>query len=167
MKFTCFGSTLNYPHKEFLISRPPRTRSKYNLHPSRSKFNPHPHAKQCGFPHPPRKCGYPQHARVNPPREGLYCIPRFPLILAPKFHSLYIKESESEILESRGGIFYLRFRNPACHWCDWKSRDKIHGYNMRGNQSWSSLPWPVSSKLKYNRKSEALTQNIRWIAKRV
>jgi len=48
MKFMCFGSTLSYPHKEFLI--PPRT-----------KFNPHPH----------RKCGYPQPARVNPPRAGL------------------------------------------------------------------------------------------------
>jgi len=52
IKFTCFGSTLGYPHKEFL--NPPRTRSKYN-----------PHAKQCVFPHPPCKCGYPQPARVN------------------------------------------------------------------------------------------------------
>jgi len=62
IKFMCFGSTHIYPHEEFLIPRPPRTRS---------KFNPHSHAKQCGFPHPPRKCGYPQPARVNPPRAGL------------------------------------------------------------------------------------------------
>jgi len=67
----CFGSTLSYPHKEFLNPRPPRTRSKYNPHPPRSRFNAHPHAKQCGFSHPPRKCRYPQLARVNPPRAGL------------------------------------------------------------------------------------------------
>jgi len=57
----CFGSTLSYPLKKILNPCPPRT-----------KFNPHPHAKQCGFPHPPRKCGFPQHARVYPPRAGLY-----------------------------------------------------------------------------------------------
>jgi len=28
------------------------------------------------------------------------CVPRFPLILTAKFHSLYVKESASEILES-------------------------------------------------------------------
>jgi len=39
------------------------------------------------------------------------CALRFPLILTAKFHSLYIKESE--ILESRSRIFYLRFRNPG------------------------------------------------------
>ena len=41
IKFMCFGLTLIYPHEEFLIPRPPRT-----------KFNPHPHTKQCGFPQP-------------------------------------------------------------------------------------------------------------------
>jgi len=54
IKFMCFDSTLIYPHEEFLIPLPPRTRS---------KFNPHPHAKQCGYPQP---------ALVNPPRAGLY-----------------------------------------------------------------------------------------------
>jgi len=63
IKFMCFGQTFSYPHKEFLIPRPPRTRSKYN---------PHPHTKQYGFLHPPRKCGYPQPRRVKPPRAGLY-----------------------------------------------------------------------------------------------
>jgi len=48
IKFMCFGSTLIYPHEEFLIPRPSRTRSKFNPRPPRSKFNPH--AKQCGFP---------------------------------------------------------------------------------------------------------------------
>jgi len=38
------------------------------------------------------------------------CVPRCPLILTAKFHSLYVKESESEILESRSQIFYLRLR---------------------------------------------------------
>jgi len=60
IEFMCFGSTLIYPHKEFLIPRLPR-----------SKFNPHPHVKQCGLSHPPRKCGYPQPTWVNPPRAGL------------------------------------------------------------------------------------------------
>jgi len=57
IKFMCFGSTLIYPHKEFLNPRPPCTRTKHDPLPPRSKFNPHPHAKQCGFPHLPRKCG--------------------------------------------------------------------------------------------------------------
>jgi len=47
------------------------------------------------------------------------CVPRFPLILTAKFRSLYVKEwgvgnfgiLESEILESRRRIFYLRLRN--------------------------------------------------------
>jgi len=47
------------------------------------------------------------------------CVPRFPLILTAKFHSLYLKESEilerSEILESRSRIFYLWLRNPDKH----------------------------------------------------
>ena len=30
------------------------------------------------------------------------CVPRFPLILTVNFHSLYVKESESVILESAG-----------------------------------------------------------------
>jgi len=30
IKFRCFGSTLSYPHKEFLNSRPPRTRTQSN-----------------------------------------------------------------------------------------------------------------------------------------
>ena len=42
IKFMCFGSTLKYPHKEFLIPRPPRTRTKYNPLPPRSKFNTRP-----------------------------------------------------------------------------------------------------------------------------
>ena len=33
MKFMCFGSTLSYPHKEFLNLRLPSTRTKYNPHP--------------------------------------------------------------------------------------------------------------------------------------
>ena len=70
IKFTCFGSPLSYPCKEFLNPHLPRT--KYNLHQPRHKFNPHPHAKQCGFLYPPRKCRYLQAARVNPPRAGLY-----------------------------------------------------------------------------------------------
>jgi len=41
IKFTCVGSTLSYPLKDFLNLRPPRTRTKYNPHPPRSKFNPH------------------------------------------------------------------------------------------------------------------------------
>jgi len=41
------------------------------------------------------------------------CAPRFPLILTAKLHFLYLKESESEILESRIRKFYLRLRNPA------------------------------------------------------
>ena len=55
-------------------------------------------------------------------RDFLLCrLPRFPLILTAKFNSLYVKESESEILEtrsreseilgSRSRIFYLRLRN--------------------------------------------------------
>ena len=39
------------------------------------------------------------------------CVPRFPLILTAQFHFIYVKESE--ILERRSQIFYLRFRNPA------------------------------------------------------
>jgi len=62
IKFMCFGSTLSYPHKEFLIPRPPRTRS---------KFNPHPHRTRTQSSAGSRKCGYPQPARVNPPRAGL------------------------------------------------------------------------------------------------
>jgi len=50
IEFMCVGSTLSYPHKEFL--NPPHTRTKYN-------------------PPPPRDCGYPQPARVNPPLAGL------------------------------------------------------------------------------------------------
>jgi len=42
IKFMGFGSTLSYPHEEFLISRPPRTRSKFKPLPPRSKFNPRP-----------------------------------------------------------------------------------------------------------------------------
>jgi len=30
IKFMCFGSTLSYPHEEFLIPRPTRTRSQFN-----------------------------------------------------------------------------------------------------------------------------------------
>jgi len=41
------------------------------------------------------------------------CTSRFPLILTSKFHSLHAEESESEILESRSRIFYLRPCNPA------------------------------------------------------
>jgi len=48
IKFMCFGSTHIYPHEEFLIPRPPRTRS---------KFNPHSHAKQCGFRTRPANAG--------------------------------------------------------------------------------------------------------------
>ena len=33
IKFMSFGSTLIYPHEEFLIPRSPRTRSKFNLLP--------------------------------------------------------------------------------------------------------------------------------------
>jgi len=51
MKFMSFGSTLSYPHEEFLNLRPPR--SKYSPHQPRSKFNPHP----------PRQCGYSQPAQ--------------------------------------------------------------------------------------------------------
>jgi len=55
-----------------------------------------------------------------------FCVPRFPLVLTARFHSLDVKESESEILErsesgvesemleSRSRIFYLRLRNPTC-----------------------------------------------------
>jgi len=32
IKCMCFGSILIYPHEEFLIPRPPRTRSKFNPH---------------------------------------------------------------------------------------------------------------------------------------
>jgi len=39
IKFMCFGSTLIYPHKEFLIPRPSRNSTKYNPLPPRSKFN--------------------------------------------------------------------------------------------------------------------------------
>jgi len=40
--------------------------------------------------------------------------PQFPLILTAKFHSLYVKESEPEILEKLASrIFYLWLRNPA------------------------------------------------------
>ena len=35
------------------------------------------------------------------------CVPRFPLILTAKFHSFYVKESESEIFETLSQIFYL------------------------------------------------------------
>jgi len=49
------------------------------------------------------------------------CAPRFPLSLTAKFHSLYVKELESKILESRSRkfwkgrsrIFYLRLRKPG------------------------------------------------------
>jgi len=41
------------------------------------------------------------------------CAPRCPLILTVKFHSLHVKESESEISESRCRKFYLRLRNPG------------------------------------------------------
>jgi len=34
IKFMCFGSTLIYPHEDFLILRPPRTRSMFNPHSS-------------------------------------------------------------------------------------------------------------------------------------
>ena len=61
IKFMCFSSTLIFTDKEFLISRPPRTRS---------KFNPHPHVKQFGFPHPPRKCG--NHTTRDRPIFGFY-----------------------------------------------------------------------------------------------
>jgi len=47
IKFTCFGSTLSYPHKEVL--NPPRTRTKYN--PPRSKLNLHP--PRAGFYYKP------------------------------------------------------------------------------------------------------------------
>jgi len=53
------------------------------------------------------------------------CVPRFPLLLTAKFHSLCVKESESEISErlkseseilgTRSRIFYLRLRNPVCY----------------------------------------------------
>jgi len=33
----CFGSTLSYPHKEFLNPRPHRTRTKYNPLPPRTR----------------------------------------------------------------------------------------------------------------------------------
>jgi len=36
IQFMCFGSTLIYPHEEFLIPRPTRTRSKFNPRPSRT-----------------------------------------------------------------------------------------------------------------------------------
>ena len=65
--------------------------------------------------------------------ENSCCLPRFPLsvicykFLAAKLHSIYVKESESEILErselewklwkgrSWSQTFHLRLRNPGCH----------------------------------------------------
>jgi len=51
------------------------------------------------------------------------CAPHFPLILTAKLYSLYVKESESEILErlqselkfwkGQSQIFYLRLCNPG------------------------------------------------------
>ena len=71
IKFMFFGSAFSYPHKDFLIQRSTRTRSKYNLLAPCSKFNPHPHAYLRGFPHPPCQCEYPKPARVNSLRAGL------------------------------------------------------------------------------------------------
>jgi len=61
------------------------------------------------------------------------CVPRLPLILTVKFHSLYVKESqiletrsrESEILESRSRIFYLRLRNPASKF-NWQTLNTVY-----------------------------------------
>jgi len=39
-KLMCFSSTFSYPHKEFLIQRPARTRSKYNPLTPRGKCSP-------------------------------------------------------------------------------------------------------------------------------
>ena len=39
IKFMCFGSTLIYPHKEFLIPRPSRNSTKYNPLPPRPAAN--------------------------------------------------------------------------------------------------------------------------------
>ena len=49
IKFMSFGSTLIYPHEEFLIPRPPRTRSKFNPQPPRTRTY-----KAMRFPHPPQ-----------------------------------------------------------------------------------------------------------------
>jgi len=51
IKFTCFGSTLSYLHKEFLNPRQPHTRTKSNPHPPcptacSTCTALHPHAKQ-------------------------------------------------------------------------------------------------------------------------
>jgi len=39
--------------------------------------------------------------------------PRFQSTLTARFHSLYVKDSESDILKSRSRIFSLRLRNPG------------------------------------------------------
>jgi len=58
IKFTCFSSTLSYPHKEFL-----------NPHPQ--QVQPAPHAKQCEFP----------TSRTRPANAGT-CNPRRTLALS-------------------------------------------------------------------------------------
>jgi len=47
IKFMWFGSTLIYPHKEFLIPRPPRTRSKFNQHPPRTQSSGGSHTRSA------------------------------------------------------------------------------------------------------------------------
>ena len=49
IKFICFGSTLSYPYKEFLILCPPCTRTKFNPRPSRTGTH-----SQCGLTRPRR-----------------------------------------------------------------------------------------------------------------
>ena len=53
IKFMCFGSTLIYPHEEFLILHPQQVQPAPAL--PCSKINPH--AKQCGFEYPPANVG--------------------------------------------------------------------------------------------------------------
>jgi len=74
-------------------------------------------------------------------KQNSCCVPRFPLIFTAKYHSLYVKESGSEVLQRSGvgvrncgkvgvgsrswkfwkcrswsRIFYLRLRNPGYSW---------------------------------------------------
>jgi len=53
IKFMCIGSTLIYAHEEFLIPRPPRTRSKFNQHrpaPARKAVRVHAPAPKMRVP---------------------------------------------------------------------------------------------------------------------
>jgi len=80
-------------------------------------FCPTPYVQLDHFLHNAPKLGIPVEMvqfliKTFVETELSCCAPRFPLILTVRFHSFCVKESGSEILESRSRIFYLRLRNP-------------------------------------------------------